>query len=787
MADAFVWWLWVELLGIIALPATFYLFRNLPDRGYAFSKVLALLLLGYSAWLAATLRLLPNARGASILLLFLLAIGSLFLFARHRRSLIDFLSASRTPILITEALFTGAFILWAVVRAYNPEIQHTEQPMDFAFLNAILRSEFFPPNDPWLSGHSISYYYFGYLIMAQLINLSGVASSIGYNLAMALLFAMAAAGAFSIVFNLVSWRRSEEAKPGRDVGIPAAFGVLAALLLVGVGNLEGVLETLHSHGMGTTDFWQWIGIKGLAQPYNSSQWFPTDGWWWWRATRVIDTVVGGKSLDYTITEFPYFSFLLGDLHPHVMGLPFVLVSLALSLNIFRASESVSLAWPKQRPLEFLAIALCLGGLSFINSWDFPTFTLIFLAAAMLRKYILEMGGDGHFWRGWLGFAVLLGITSIVLYLPFYVGFRSQVGGILPVQSVGTRPVHYVIFWGMFLFLSGSFAIARLWSVVKRRDWERKDFLMALLTLVPLVLWIVVIWGMIAFTGGMMKSLGDIYQKLVSIWPLLVVVGLLFFLVINRARAMKRSQWDRWAAGLFPLLLLLCGLALTFGCELFFIRDSFGNRMNTVFKFYYQAWVLLAIASAFGSYYIVLMVHRAVLSGWLVLAAIVLVASLVFPVTATYSKTSFFGREPTLDGLAHFQASNPAEYEAIQWLSHNTRGAPVIVEATGGEYSQYGRVSTYTGLPTLLGWAGHEIQWRGSAAPFAGRAEDIATIYQSEDMNLVASLLKKYNVSYVYVGRLETGNYGTVALDRFKDVLDVAFRNQAVTIYRVRMT
>ncbi|MBI2906050.1 MAG: hypothetical protein HYX92_00190 [Chloroflexi bacterium] len=783
MADAFVWWLWIEALGVLALPAAFYLFRNLPDRGYAFSKPLALLLLSYVAWLAGMLRLLPNARGSSILILFLLGLGSLFLFGRQRRAMVDFFSRNQVSIVATEALFTGAFVVWAVVRAYNPEIQHTEQPMDFAFLNGVLRSEYFPPNDPWLSGFSISYYYFGYLMMAQLVSLSGVASSVGYNLALALLFALAAAGAFSIVFNLVAWRRSDA--PGRRMGMPVAFGVLAALLLVGVGNLEGALELLHAHGFAAPEFWKWISIKDLAKPYNSAQWYPTDGWWWWRATRVIDTVVDGKSLDYTISEFPYFSFLLGDMHPHVMSLPFTIMAIGLSLNIFRSAASVSLAWAKQHALEFATVAIALGGLAVANTWDFPTFALLFVGAALLRKYLVEPEVNRRFWWDWLRFSAALGIASILVYLPFYIGFRSQVGGILPVQSAGTRPVHFFIFWGLFLALTGCFAVSKVAQVVQRRDWQRRDALAALLVLAPLALWVLARLGVGIFTNEVPKSLQDIPRKIVSVWPYALAVGLVLFMSVNRVRALKRQESRGWGAGVFATTLLLLGLTLILGCELFYIKDVFNNRMNTVFKFYYQAWVLLAIGSAFAAYYIISAWRKAALAVWGVVAVVLLAASLAYPAAAVFAKTGAFARQPTLDGLAYIKASNPAEYEAIHWLKDNTSGAPVIVEVTGGSYSQYGRVSTSTGLPTLLGWAGHEIQWRGSSQPFAGRAEDIDAIYQSGDANQLSSLLKKYKVSYIYLGSLEKSKYGMTELDRFKETLDVAFKNQGVTIYRVR--
>ena len=160
MTDAFIWWLSVEFLGLIALPFTVVLFKKLPDRGYAFGKVLSILFVSFLLWVAAYAHILPNSRWAIILIIVILALGSLFLAIRHRQQIASFISQNRRVIIATEVLFLLSFVLLAVMRAYNPDILFGEKPMDFAFLNGILRSDYFPPNDPWLSGHSISYYYY---------------------------------------------------------------------------------------------------------------------------------------------------------------------------------------------------------------------------------------------------------------------------------------------------------------------------------------------------------------------------------------------------------------------------------------------------------------------------------------------------------------------------------------------------------------------------------------------------------------------------------------------------
>ncbi len=787
MGYVFIWWLWVEVLGLIAFPLAFAVFKGLPDRGYAFAKALAILLLGYFLWLTASLHILPNARGSIILLIIVLVIASLFIFRRHRSQLMEFLRENRSLILTIEVVFALSFAIWALVRAYDPDIAATEKPMDFAFLNGILRSQHFPPNDPWLSGLHISYYYFGYLMIAMLSKLTGVPSAVSFNLALALLFALTVIGAFSLVYNLVrlSGKSESESTHVKAIG----FGLVGAMFLVVLGNWEGVLELVRAHGLGSDGFWQWISIKDLSQPYQSESWYPTDTWWWWRATRIIDTVVDTQSLDYTITEFPFFSFLLGDLHPHVMALPFVLLALSLSLNLLASSERLSLTWLRTNPLQFGCLALCLGGLGFLNSWDFPTFTMAFVAAGSIHAYIHREEK-----RGWLkdvsvaaGFVVA---GSVLLYLPFYVGFRSQASGILPLREVSTRPLHYVIFWGLFLFASLSFLLAQFGRSLRGRPILRPWMLWTILpTIVPVLL-----WGIVRIaTDGPADGSSSLLRKLWQLLPLMVILYASLFSILRQMAIVGEPGQEpvERRSDTFVLLLILTGFFLTLGCELFYVADVFGSRMNTVFKLYYQAWVLLAIASAYGLYCFAEHLRstgrlgRLAKHAWWVMLFVFVTFSAVYPIAATLSKTGAFAGEPTLDGLAHVKRMNPDEDQAIEWLNENVQGAPVIVEATGDEYSDYGRVSAWTGLPTLLGWAGHEIQWRGSDRDFRGRAEDIDQIYLSEDWTQVGHLLEKYDVTYIYVGQLEKARYGQRAGQEFSESTDIAFQNEGVTIYQVR--
>ena len=312
----------------------------------------------------------------------------------------------------------GAFAVWSIARSYDPAIDHTEQPMDFAFLNANIVADSFPPQDPWLSGNSISYYYFGYLMNGSLSKLTGVSSGISYNLALSLLFALTAVGAFGLIVNLIRLYRGRR---GGRLGVPIAFGSLGALFVVGIGNLEGSLESARSMGLGWSGFWNWLGIKGMSGNAEGTALFPSDNWWWWRSSRVIDTLEDGLSLDYTITESPSFSFVLGDLHPHVMSIPFVLLALGLGLQALRSQEAFGTRWIRTHPLPFLLIVVSLGALGFLNSWDLPTSVAIFLSLTLLASYRVWGRWDWERFRDWAIFAGVLAGLSLVLFLPFLPG------------------------------------------------------------------------------------------------------------------------------------------------------------------------------------------------------------------------------------------------------------------------------------------------------------------------------------------------------------------------------
>ena len=792
MSEAIRWWLAVEAIGIVAFPLVYLFFPKLPDRGFAFAKPFGLLAIGFVFWILGSAWVLNNTTGGVAWALMLVAGGSGFVAWKRRDELKAFLKEKWQLLLVIEVLFLLAFIVAAYLRSFTPDIAGTEKPMDFAFLNAATQSKHFPPNDPWLSGHAISYYYGGYLLVAMVGKLAVVDTAIGYNLGLAMIAALAVVGAFGLVLNLVVLHKeSVEKKVVRIVGWPLLFGLGAAVLLAVMANLEGLLEFLAAHGAGGKGFWGFIDIKNLtAAQETTSKWYPTDHWWWWRASRIVPADAAE-----TITEFPFFSFLLGDLHPHVMALPFGLLAVAAAVRLLQEEKTLDLWFWTERQWLLVAMAVLVGGLSFFNTWDMPTFFLLLVVAAFMRNYLNGGRLDRAMGKQMLGFAVPLGIMAVLAYIPYHkgfipaFGFASQADGIAPVQAVksdtvsqiGTLPLHALIYWAPLAVLVLPFAVQRLVVSLKATPWRRAEWL----ALAPGLAIVLVWFCWVAVKGTLGDSVADRGVAWITAIILIAVLSTMLLALWRELEARRQAP-----GSISVLVALLAGtlaVLLVLGAEFFYVRDVFDNRMNTVFKLYYQAWLLMAIAGGFALYYLSTRWFQTKSVGagwrvsWAVAAALILAAGLAYPVGATFSQTEDFGGKRSLDGLAWARSVYPDDYAMAQWLIKNADPADVIVETAGGgsvnyEYGPAGRIAAWTGMSTVLAWPGHERQWRGSDAPYDGRLDDINKLYTTANLQEVIEVINKYGIDYIYVGQLEKDVYPAVSLEKFEQMFPVAQRS-----------
>ncbi len=455
MIAFFTWYIVLTLLGWLTFPLAHYLFPALADRGYTLARAAGLLIWAYIFWLLASLGIAQNDMGGILLALAFIIGLSAWSVANNKSDIVNFIKSNTSPLVTTEVLFFIAFAFLAFVRSANPELDSTEKPMELAFINGILRSPAFPPQDPWLSGYAISYYYFGYVMTAMLARISGIPGSMAHNLMTSLIFALGAVGSYGILYNLLSKadRRlqttdnSDDVAQNRPLSAVHGLALLSPLFLLLVSNFGALLEVLHQGGLFwvknsetgeySSRFWTWLDMKELSQvPAIPFHWLPLDRYlWWWRSSRVLQDYDMIKRPLEVIDEFPFFSFLLGDLHPHVLAIPFGLLAISVALNLFLGGwrGRINLPWGSRLHINyagFLFSALVIGGLAFLNTWD-----ILVAATLIVAAYVLwRANEDGWRWdrlEDLLLFALPLGIFSVLLYLPFYLGFSSQAGGLLP--------------------------------------------------------------------------------------------------------------------------------------------------------------------------------------------------------------------------------------------------------------------------------------------------------------------------------------------------------------------
>lgn len=817
------WYLALQFFALAGLPVAFVVLHRLPSRGYATAKALGLLLSGALFWWGGTLRLWGNTGGAVVIAATAVACAGLLMMRGRYGEFPQWWHEHRRHVLVVEGLFLLSLVLWSFVRASQPQLQTAggEKWMEIAFLNASLRAPSMPPHDPWLSGFAISYYYLGYILLAMVTRLSAVPSTVAFNLGNAGWFALVAVQAYGIVYDMLPHVTSPGSKR-RNTFSP----LLAPLMLLLTGNGEGLLEVLHARGYLPAGFWQWLDIGRLSDPpqppYTA---IPQRFFWWWQASRTLRDRTPWGDVQEVIDEFPAFSFLLGDMHPHLLALPFVLVAVALALHAYRAAvekpEPTVVGTHRgnailMRLAPLTGYAVVLGALGFLNTWDFPIYWALLVGAWALGRYTHQPKSVRSFfntlWRV-VPDAAILAVLSVVLYLPFWVALRSQAGGILPNLFNATQPQQFlVMFLPLLVPIAGLIAQAML---DRGERWYRALGLGVVLNVVIAVVGLLV--GAVAaypylqiilrgesvqgYSLAPDAALAATTQRLMQPWvglALAIGVGaaLLALLELRRVRggypevdwAVPALKPDR-----FPVLLALFGLLLTLAPEFVYLQDVFMTRMNTIFKFYFQAWVLWSLA---GSWQLCVWIasreHRAsrTLSHYVAAAVsgVLIAVGLIYTVLAVPARAREQDVPWTLDGAAWLVDSQPADSQAIAWLNATVEGAPVIVEAPGDAHRAYlyeGRVSALTGLPTLLGWGGHQLQWRGNYDEPSLREADLTLLFTTLDRTVAAEILSRYEVAYIYVGPTERLRYPEDGLEKFREMYPAAYDRDGVVIYRVK--
>ena len=721
--DVWTFWTWYLLalvLGAAAMPLTGRLFRRFQDRGWMFSKVTAIAVSGFITWFLVAIKIIKFTTMTCIVVTLVCAAASLILYCREQKAGFECIPFAHLDLVYAEELlFFAAFLLWTYFAGFHPAAYGTEKFMDYGFMEAMMRSKTLPATDLWYSQGKINYYYGGQYFAVFLTKLSGAKVELTYNLMRTFVAGLAFAMPFSLVHQMLTDRLGKTRSRWKKA-LPSVTGILAGISVSIAGNMHYVV------------YGQIIPfIQKLKGEEVSSYWFPD-------ATRYIG--FNPDVEDKTIHEFPCYSFVLGDLHAHVVDIMFVLLILGLLYAWMKKVRTTELSgesmsrrkfWKKQLLMpQLLATGALLGMFHWTNYWDFVIYFVVTCGAALFMNIIGQKGKIRWVLGVTAAQAAEILILATVIIMPFTLQFdtSNMVQGIALAQH-HSLPHQLLVLWGLPGILTILFVVSLL--IEKLRGAEQK-----------------------------------------SLYHLLTSIRL---------------------PDLFAVLMGLCAIGLVLIPELVYVRDIYENgnaRANTMFKLTYQAYIM------FGMTMIYVIFRLLVIGKNKILKVLAFIGLFFFVWTCGYfgnSIHSWFGEvwKPSqykgLNATVFLETDFPEDVNGIRWLKENISDAPVVLEANGDSYSEYERVSAMTGLPTIMGWYVHEWLWRGNLSDLNAKIEEIQEIYTSTDATRVKELLEEYNVSYIFVGSCERNKYGAdMNNDLLKSLGEVVFQDSEYPTYIVKI-
>ena len=765
------WFILLEILSILLLPISLIIFRGLPDKGFGINKLLSLFVIAYITWIFVYLNILTFTKFSIILIIVILSAISIRVFFRNKDYIITTTKNNIKIFVLEDLIFLSAFALFVLIRWFNPDLWHPylggEKPMDFAYLNAIIKSTTMPPYDPWFAGGYINYYYFGQFFIAVYIILSGILPEIAYNLAIPSLYAFTAILSFSVGYNIYSLYREKT-----NFNRSSVFAGLMSLFLITLSGNFGILFQI---------------IDNPSYLMNPTRFD------WWGPSRMMEP-------QFSITEFPFWTFLFADLHAHLIALPFTILTILVGLNVCTNLLKQERIFTKKFIASFLSFALILGSLSVINTWDYPTYLVISLFFIFIGIFTSLSSIQQTITKLILISSSLITI-SYLLYLPYHLDNTIYTSG-FHLSNEQTNISDFLSIYGFFLFILLSYFLLKTLSFYTSLPIPRNLIIpisIILISAITVILSFTLYFGY--FTVG-------------------IIVILIIILKLMIPDLYMNSLGNRYY--LFPLFFILLSLSICVFVDIFTIDNDI-NRMNTVFKFYNQAWILFSIGSAFLLTILLESINsklifnnRIVTFFWIFLLGFFVINASLFAIFGTTSRVNnrFTTEFKSLNGMEFMQYAsytdtkaplwNPEmnglnlnhDLEGIMWIRDNILGSPVIAEATTEphRYMWGNRISIYTGNPTVIGWGWHQTQQRTSGESIEEintRIQDVKVFFSTENKKLAQDIAEKYNIEYIYVGELEKIYYPKEGLDKFDLMIQQGFKKiyykNGFSVYKIELS
>ena len=765
-----LWWLlWLQIAAFAVLPWSTLLFRQLADSGYALTKAIGFLSTGLLVWICVAWDFCQFNQRLTVLCMLALACIGISLWWKHRVRLRDLISQHRFVWLASEIIFLATFFFFLLIRYRNPDLWESylggEKPMELGYLTAVGRSPELPPYDPWFAGGSMNYYYFGWFLLAVPMRALKLLPEITFQLGVATFAALAGVIVFSLVYNLSKINRPLRVRKITPIATATMSGVLGVFFLLGSGTFDAV--RVHFARLRSVNTWTLVEdwpVLGAFSELIGGTWLWISGaslpsFDWWASSRV-------NSGNFDITEFPYFTFLFGDLHPHMMGIPVTLLSLSLGLTYLLSCRQEI---PKNRTYLAICIGLASGVARMTNTWDYPTsiltLAIIFLLGACLATNksletstdnkaslfgvaglaicLSALGSGGNILLIIFGLTGILGALSVFctpinrgrvlqFICHFFIAIVSHIGLTWPYlrnsknfnvgihRSEWTSPLSdFLSHWGIFLSIAIIFfaviliegrkedgkhniTIHFLPAVLRKNIWTRTFLAGLLIGLLGLCVW----WVSAAFA--------------------ITILGGLSTLLLSEYEFRKPHPK---IGNLFALIMFMLGFAVVGGPEIITVNNDVA-RMNTVFKFWLQGWIFFAVGSAFAVYQIGAYVRSLTAENtvrppiswvtakrvWGLLTVVIILIGITYPLLATKPRlsTRFNPQYKGLNGIAYLN------YEPSITRRDSGSGGQIseVVISDDLPLIQWLR-SNVPGSPTIVEWSGESYDWNGRIANHTG--------------------------------------------------------------------
>ncbi|MDP8244842.1 MAG: DUF2298 domain-containing protein [Candidatus Hinthialibacter antarcticus] len=815
------WWIALFVLGWIGFLLLFPLCTALPDRGYGVARAAGIALFSWLCWVLASTRVFPvsGVQFAFVLALLLIAAGvSAYL---NRAALCEFFKKRAILLLSLELLFLVVWAVFLSVRAYHPAAAWGEKPMNFSFINAIYRAEAFPPEDPWISGEPVNYYYYGHMLFSLVGRAAGVQPEYLFNVGGSSIAGLVALGVFSLIFAMT--RRAFLSLFGVYLYLFSAH-LLSFFQYVNyavnhkaetaavLGNIASGAWTVMAWMFTSSAMYLGVSSPDATAPLLQFDRFDLYGNLFWAISRVVPDTVAN--------EFPYWTHLFMDFHAHMLVVPFTLVFLAIAYAMLARplNELDSGRWTG----FVFWMALMLGTVTCTNTWDLPGLAIVLMTALAIKFWRESSVANSKTyieWTApstWLSLARMPGlpvfstlVLSYALLYPFHFWFVSRVNSVGVMAQGQTSPYLYVFFWGHLLF---PIAIAAVLLASTRRSGGVSLLRTALFGfgfIVSLASAILISkFNLFGFPSPLSETFAPLNYEVVGLFlPFLVV---LFFCLWNRQRSTEQ---------MYALLLGFVGLGLSLGIEIFYINEGRTpptHRWNTVFKFNLQTWLYFSLFAPVAclivwqcvgfvgkktGMWFAYLTRFGFISAYACVLLLTLPFTVVAPAVVMFSGGAAYrdarGDLPTLDGLSWLKVEHYPDYAVAQWLKRFAPGTPRIAEMPDGYYNQVSRFCTTTGLPGMLGWSNH-VGERMHYDKTGPRRRDADQIYLSGSKKQVRQILDQYNIQYVLFGEMEMNyrrdnygrftSYGIESLKRLEsmgDILQLQYRYEDSSIFEVR--